>query len=246
MTAPHPRLESRRALHFDPPANMLRPTPALAILLISTALISRAQPIQGGGLFGRVSNGAYISPTGAFQVPIPVRPETGGTITDTANVVTFQDDYDILDIIAAFPMDPSQKWELSIKTKAEYLQGFFSQYVLPDFRRAFPKVEVESTGTFIPSLCDGALVVYTLLPGGSLFASKVPTIDPNRKPPVAKRGNMLFVRNGFIFVVSNELAERATEGSAFTLTQTEEDVLLRERLTDLVAKIHFQSPPAAR
>ena len=76
-----------------------------------------------------------------------------------------------------------------------------------------------------------------------MFADKVATIDPARKPPVAKRGNMIFVKNGFVYVISTELAERVTEGSAYTLTQQEEDVSLREKLQDMVAKIHFLTPP---
>jgi hypothetical protein len=215
------------------------PRSALALLLLlATQLTGQAQRL-GIGLAGHVEGDTYFAPTGAYKVQVPVRPETGGVITDNDNVVTFQDDYNILYIIAGFPMDSSQRWEASIHPPKEYLQGFFSQYVLPDFRRAFRGVQVESTGIFYPNLLDGALVVYTLLPGGSMFASKVAVIDPTRKPPVAKRGNMIFVKNGFVFVISTELAERVTEGSAYALTQAEEDVRLREKLQDLVAKIHF-------
>jgi hypothetical protein len=187
----------------------------------------------------------YVSPTGAFKVAIPVRRETGGSITDNANVVTFQDDFNILYVIAAFPMNSSDKWELSIKPRQEYLKDFFAQSMLPQFRRAFPGVQVEPQGTFIPSMLEGSLVVYTLLPGGSLFASKVAVLDPSLAPPVAKRGNLLFVHNGFIFVISNELAERVTEGSAWTKTPAEEDVELRERLADMANKIQFLTPPPA-
>jgi hypothetical protein len=221
------------------------PRPVLAILLLATALAGRAAPGGAPGLAGRVEGDTYFSANGAYKVPIPVRAETGGTVTDNENVVTFQDDYNILYIIAAFPMDTSQRWELSIKTRQEYLKNFFAQYVLPDFRRAFAGVQVEPQGNFIPGLLDGALVVYTLLPGGSMFASKLAVLDPARKPPVAKRGNLLFVHNGFIYVISTELAERVTDGSAFTMTPEQEDVTLREKLTDMVNKIQFLNPAPA-
>src|SRR5476651_693382 len=127
------------------------PRTALALLLLlATQLAGRAQAPRSG-LVGHVEGNTYFAPTGAYKVQVPVRPETGGIITDNDNVVTFQDDYNILYIIAAFRMDPSQRWEASIHPAKEYLQGFFSQYVLPDFRRAFPGVQVESTGIFYPN-----------------------------------------------------------------------------------------------
>jgi hypothetical protein len=226
------------------------PRPLLALLFLATGLLARAQAPQVPSaplaphpvLMGRIDGDTYYSANGAFKVPIPVRAEMGGDVTDNANVVTMRDDYTLLYIIAAFPMDSSQKWELSIHTRQEYLQGFFTQYVLPDFRRAFNGVEVEKNGTYMPTLFDGALVVYTLLPGGSMFTSKLVVIDPTRKPPVAKRGNMIFVNNGYVFVISTELAERVTEGSAYSLTEAQEDVALREKLVDMAQKIHFLTP----
>ena len=50
---------------------------------------------------------------------------------------------------------------------------------------------------------------------------------------------LLFVHDGFIFVVSSELSERVLEGTAYTLTPDQENLTLRERLDDIVAQIHF-------
>ena len=224
------------------------PRPALAILFLATVLASQAAPSASApaALYGRLEKGTYFSANGAYKVEVPVRSETGGSITDNRNVVTFQDDYNILYIIAAFPMDSSQKWELSVKTRLEYLQGFFRQYVLPDFRRAFAGVTVEPSETYLPKLFDGTLIVYTFLPGGSMFASKMPpSIDPNRKVPDAKRGNMVFVNKGFVYVISTELAERVTEGSAYSKTPAEEDLALREKLEELAQKMQFLDPAPA-
>jgi hypothetical protein len=223
------------------------PRPALAILLLATVLVGRAaSPTASPSLYGHIEKDTYFSANGAYKVTVPVRGETGGSVTDNQNVVTFQDDYNILYIIAAFPMDSSQRWELSIKTRQEYLQSFFLQYVLPDFRRAFPGVKVEPAGNYLPKLLDGSLIIYTLLPGGSMFASKMPpSIDPDRKPPEAKRGNMIFVNKGFVYVISTELAERVTEGSAYSKTPAEEDLTLREKLEEMVQKIQFLDPAPA-
>ncbi len=244
--------------------------PRLASFLLFSAIVltSRGQT-TGGGLAGRVEGDNYIAASGSYQVKIPVRAEMGGVITDTNNVVTFRDDYNILYSIGAFRMDSSERWKLSLALRGDstpvlaqatpagappapredgpkdYLYGFFTSYVLPDFKRAFPGVQVENSASFLPRLFDGTLVVYTLLPGGSMFASKLTALDPDRKPPVAKRANMLFVKDNFVYVVSTELAERVTEGSAYALTPTEENIRLREKLMDIVNVMKFLPPPPA-
>jgi hypothetical protein len=66
------------------------------------------------------------------------------------------------------------------------------------------------------------------------------------KPPVAKRGNLVFVKNGDIYVISTELAERVIEGKAYKKTTAEEDQLLRQRLEDVLSKIQFTKPAPAK
>ena len=60
--------------------------------------------------------------------------------------------------------------------------------------------------------------------------------------PVAKRGNLVFVRNGYVYIISIELAEKALEGSSFSKTVAEEDALLRTRLLGFLGKITFTVP----
>ena len=64
--------------------------------------------------------------------------------------------------------------------------------------------------------------------------------------PVAKRGNLLFVRNGFVFVISIELAERVIEGKAYGKSTEEQDEILRKRLLEMVDRITFTAPAAAK
>jgi hypothetical protein len=78
-----------------------------------------------------------------------------------------------------------------------------------------------------------------------MFSSQSFIIDPNFKPRDAKRANLLFVKNGLIYVVSSELAERITEGSAYTMTPAEEDSTLRERLIDVIHGMQFLKAPVA-
>lgn len=218
---------------------MLRLT--LAIVLATAGFTLRA---QDGSLSGKIEGRTYVSPTGTFRVVIPVLPELGGDITDTPNVVTFQDDFTLHVSIAAFPQDATQRWELSTRGLKDYLIYFFSNFVLADFKQTFAGAQIESA-KFIPSMLDGTLLTYILVPGGTMFADRVAQIGYSTRVPVAKRGNLLFVRNGHVFVISTELAERAVEGSHYKKTTEEEDEILRNRLNDIVAKMTFAKAPGA-
>lgn len=218
----------------------------LRIALASVALpfaATLASAQEAPVLVGRVEDNTYISPTGAFKVAIPVLPELGGTITDTPNVVTFQDSFTTHISIAAFSQDATQRWQLSTDGSRDYLKYFFQNFVVADFARTFPNVQIEPSARFLPGLLDGSFIAYILIPGGTMFSSRIPIVAVNEPPRIAKRGNLLFVKNGFIFVVSTELAERVTEGSAYHETSDAEDTLLRERLLDVVNKIKLT--PAA-
>ena len=216
---------------------MVRST--LAVLLtLASAYSALAQ-----GLEGRIEGKAYLSPTGVFRVVIPVLPELGREVTDTPNVVTFQDDFNVHVSIAAFPQDATQRWELSTRGVKDYLIYFFSNFVLADFRQSFEGAQIESA-KFLPGQLDGSLLTYLLVPGGTMFADRVPRLTADRLP-VAKRGNLLFVRNGHIIVISIELAERVIEGRSYAKTTAEEDEILRNRLNDIVGKITFAKPPSA-
>ena len=103
-------------------------------------------------------------------------------------------------------------------------------------------MEIESA-KFVPGTMEGSLLTYLLVPGGTMFADRIPQLSVT-KVPVAKRGNLLFVRAGYVFVISTELAERAIEGKSYTKTTAEEDELLRNRLLDILSKISFAKLPA--
>jgi hypothetical protein len=226
---------------------MLRPFFALGLVATLSALVPATALGADEGpppLEGKIEGRMYVSPTGIFKVAIPVLPELGGDITDTPNVVTFEDDFNTHISIAAFPQDATQRWELSTRGLKDYLIYFFSNFVLSDFKQSFQGVQVESA-KFGPvvNVSDGALITFILIPGGTMFADKVAQLGSDGKPPVAKRGNLVFVKNGHIFVVSIELAERVIEGKAYKKTTAEEDDILRTRLNDIMSKIQFAKPP---
>ena len=214
---------------------------AIVAVLSLGALTGRAQ--DASRLSGRVEGGMYAAANGAYRLPIPVRAELGGGISDTPTSVTFEDAYTTHISIAAVPQDPTQRWQLSTRGTKDYLVYFFTEFVLRDFKKVFGNVRVESTGVYLPHLLDGAFVTYVLIPGGSMFSSRLQVVASDREPPVAKRGNLIFVRNGLIFVVSIELAERVLEGRAYAGTSDEENALLKARLVETASRIEFLKRP---
>ena len=222
---------------------MLRLPFALLLLAGIPAALAQSS-VTPGALIGSIEDKTYVSPTGTFRIVIPVLAELGGRVTDTDNVVIFQDDFNVLCTVAAFPMDATQRWEHSTRGAKDYLAYFFANYVMPDMQNAFRGARVESA-RYTPSVANGALLTYVLLPGGSMFAQKLPFLDPNAPPPEAKRGNLVFVRNDWVYVLSIELAEHVLAGSSYKKTPTEEDDILRNRLIDLYQRIVFTKRPGA-
>jgi hypothetical protein len=209
----------------------------LALVLALTSCLLPAQGIEG-----RIEGRTYVSPTGLFKVAIPVLPELGGDLTDTPNVVTFQDDFNVHVSIAAFPQDATQRWENSTRGAKDYLIYFFSNFVLSDFRQNFEGVQIESA-KFVPGVLDGSLLTYLLVPGGTMFPDRLPAVS-NEVLPIAKRGNLLFIRNEHVFVISIELAEKVIEGKSYGKSVAEQDEILRKRLLEMVDKITFTKAAA--
>lgn len=213
----------------------------LALTLALAVTLAKADQ-NTPGLLGRVEDGVYTAPTGTYRIPVPVDGLLGGTINDWDNLTIFRDNYNIYITITAFPMDATQRWELEVQGLKGYLAYYFENKVLPQFKDALPGFRQNQTGLFLPEVMGGALIAYALLPGGSMFASEIPTIAP-RDPPVAKRGYLIFIKDGFDYMISIELAERAIEGSAYNLKPEEEDLILRQRLLEVAGKMQFLTPP---
>ena len=214
----------------------------LTVLLAACTALSAVAGAQVAVLQGKMEGDVYVSPTGEFRLPAPVLLELGGKIEDTANVVIFSDDFNIHISIACFPQDASQKWELETRGLRDYLLYFFNEFVLPDFAGRYPGSAIESA-RFLPELMDGSLIAYALLPGGSFFEDKSRVLDSAPANPVTgKRGTLLFVRNHHIFILSTELAERATQRSTYKQTIEQENTALSARLTELANRLVFPAP----
>ncbi|HEY0967144.1 MAG TPA: hypothetical protein VGD88_07145 [Opitutaceae bacterium] len=213
---------------------ILRSILILAVTAVGLCSSGRAQSTTLGE---RTAGGRYRPPSGVYSVAIPVLPELGGQVDETEFVVTFRDAFTMHASIACFPMDATQRWENETRGRRDYLIWFFTNFVQGDFQQRFPGAAVESA-RFIPSVQDGALLTYMLLPGGTMFVERL-AMASGEAPPVAKRGNLLFVRGGHIYVLSIELAEKVLERRTFNKTVAEEDAMLEARLSDLLAKMEF-------
>lgn len=216
----------------------------LALVLCPAVPLLAQMEEEPAQLLGKIEGSkTYVSPTGAFKVEIPVLPELGGIVTDTDFVVTFQDGLSVHASIACFPMDATQRWEHETRGRKDYLVQFFTNYVQLDFQQKYPGASIESA-KFLPSTQGGSLLAFNLLPGGSMFMDRI-IVTAGEAPPVAKRGNLLFVKNEHVFVISIELAERVLDRSTWDKKPAEEDDVLRKRLMDMLSKMTFPVPPAA-
>lgn len=217
----------------EPPAS---PTPPPA----------RSEVVRGAQLAGSIKDGRYFSATGAFSIPVPALDEETGAVLDTPNIVVFRDRVATLISIAAFKMPADERWNFETSNPKDYTVHFLKDFVIPDFNTQFPGTQAESA-TFLPDLEGGTLLAYVLMPGGSAFeVDALVRNHPDTKPPLAKRLNLLFVRDGYVFVLSTELAERVTELSTYMLSGHDEDRILRERLLAVLNAMSFPKPaPAA-
>jgi len=229
-------------LIFFPVSLAFRSMFRLSLLLVAGALVPAAASAQNPALAGRLEGDTYFSATGEFSLPLPVLRELGGTVSDTENVVTFSDNFSTHISIACFPLDALQRWEFDTRGLRDYLLYFFTDFVLVDFERRFPGSKIE-LARFVPELLDGALITYAELPGGSNFEPKDGALG---SPPVrritAKRGTLLFLRNRHVYVLSTELAERATQRTTYESTPEKENAQLTTRLTELANRLVFPAP----
>ncbi len=215
---------------------------ASLLLALGTVTVGLAQGTPIRGLYGELKGSNYLAPENRYRIAVPVLPELGGHVHDTENVVTFSDNVSTYISIACFPLDMTGRWERDTRGIKEYLSYFFGLHVMPNFAQRFPGATNELS-LFTPDIRDGALLVFTLLPGGSSFAAHATTLDlPAGAPLVAKRGNLLFVQNDNIFIISTELAERVTQRSVFHKTPEEENDMLRARLLELANRIQLPAP----
>lgn len=209
---------------------------SLPLLLCGLALA--VVPVDAASLSGRLEGDTYISANGEFRIRTPVLPELGGRIEDTESVVTFQDDFGTHISIACFELDAVQRWEFETRGRRDYLLYFLTDIVMANFNLRFPGSTVESA-RYLPELLEGALIGFSLLPGGSHFEDRTSVVDGTRPPVTAKRGTLLFVRNRHVYAVSTELSERATLRSTYRQTVEQENEQLSGRLTMLAGRMTF-------
>jgi len=216
---------------------LLGPTPRLARAQGGQVAPDTSTP----GLIGHISHGVYISPTGMFRIQVPVLAELGGTTTDADNgVVTFQDSISTHISVGCFAMDATQRWTEETEGRKDYLTNFFATIVREDFARHFPGAKLEGT-RFRPKLMDGAIFAYVTLPNGTMFTDRA-IMSESLPPLVAKRGNLLFVKNEHVYVISMELSEKVLERLTWDKTPEQEDDILDQRLLEVLSKITFTKP----
>jgi hypothetical protein len=212
-------------------------------LFLLTSLVLVAAPLRAQNeelpLFGVVEEPYYIAPGGHYRIEIPVLGELGGTVRDTANIATFRDAFSTHVVIACLPMTEELRAELTKLGRKDFLTWFFANHIQPEFKKAAPGATAESA-KYLSSVEDGAVLVMSLLPGGTAFGDRL-FLKDGETAPVAKRGSLVFLRGDRLFVLTTEFAERSLDHRSYRKSVDEEDALLRKRLLDLLGKITFRS-----
>ncbi len=195
---------------------------------------------QTGFLYGSIADNRYEAPSGEYSLKLPAQIGLAGEVVDTPEVVTLQDHVRLHASVACFGLDIGLKRRDETLGRRDFLVGFFREHVQPQFSQRFAGAKIESA-RFTPELLHGALFVFNLLPGGSMFGERVVTL-PDGSPPVAKRGNLLFLHNNHIYVLSIELAEKVLDPAGFELDEEAQNRVLQERLLELVGRMDFRQP----
>jgi hypothetical protein len=209
-----------------------------SVALLFCCITVIALPAVAAPLVGRMDGDQYVAANGEYRIRAPVLPELGGSIEDSESVVTFHEDFGTHISIACFDLDATQRWELETRGRRDYLLYFFTDVVMANFTSRFPGAKTESA-RYLPEMLDGALIAYSLLPGGSNFIPPELVPGAAREPVTAKRGNLLFVRHRHVYVVTTELAERATQRTTYKQTVEQEDELLSARLQAIIGRMTF-------
>ena len=88
---------------------------------------SAAAPSLPRQTYGIIDGDTYVSPRGIYRIKIPVLHQLGGEISDTPNVVTFDDDYSARITVAAFPLSPELKSEFDRRGRQGFSHLFFHE-----------------------------------------------------------------------------------------------------------------------
>lgn len=195
-------------------------------------------------LLGRLEDNRYVSPQGSYSITLPIQLELQGTVTDTPEVVTFQDDFRIHASIACFKMESPHDREIETRGRRDFLIWFFRQQVQTQFQRRFPGAKI-AEARYMPEVLDGALMVFNLLPNGTMFTKPIGFAHSTEQPLTAKRGSLLFLKGRHLYVISVELAELLRAESSTSESTENDHVRLRKELLDLVGRIKFSAAASA-
>lgn len=203
------------------------------------ALSSSGARAEESTLIGKVLENQYIAPSGSYKMTLPIQLELGGTVTDTREVVTFQDDFRIHASIACFKMGASNEREIQTRGRRDFLISFFREHVHTQFKRRFPGAEIDEA-RYMPEVLEEALMVYNTLPNGTMFSDQAVLASSSDGALLVKRGNLLFLKDHHLYVISVELAKLLLVGNeSLHYSEEEKHVLLREELLDLAGRITF-------
>ena len=231
---------------------MLRPTPHSTVAVAIVLAMAVCPPATSGPLKGKVKKSIYYSPAENFSLPVPkgdgsdwagfvgVHTHEGYATDGAMGVVSFADDFGkVLGI--GFLLAHEQALPALADTTQTFvlIEEWIRQFALPNFFSS------ASTGSRVVRVDEirfaGAPAALALvnIPGGSTIAV---VTDGKQRTLDSRRGLLVFVRDGYVYMLYNETLPRgealADSVNALTLNL---DTLVRAQLEPFYDTIRFSA-----
>jgi hypothetical protein len=161
-----------------------------------------AEPQEDEFVEAQEEGNIYKSPSGNFEVFIPVESEEGGRIHTTDGLVTFSDDVGSLFRIDYYLIPEEQIQERNDLGTEKYLQSVLVDKYIPKVIVAnLAKAKIEYT-EFLEDTMDGAYFVLIDMPQGASLSKQENNGTASKLD--AYRGSIAFVCSDFLYIVSSQ------------------------------------------
>ena len=212
---------------------------AILFFAISIVAINYLVAINYSTPRSNVKDGTYYSPTGKFQVPVPVSSSMGGKTNEGAGSVSFTDDLCSLYRIDYRVLNEDEKQLLNKMGREEYLASFIENDYLDTFlRKKLPGIKIDFK-EYLGAADNGTLYAQIDAPKGSIC-----TVSRNGGPHMredAKRGTLVVLTDDRIYVVTTGLWQLpAPKGISLEELHTKQEQKLKENTMSFAQTITYR------
>lgn len=176
----------------------------------------------------------YESPSGNFNVSIPVDAKQGGRVQSQEGVVGFTDDYGTLLRIDYYPLTSEEEEEIDSMGQEKYLGLILTERYVPQAISAnVPDAKVEAH-EYLEDIINGAYFVIVDLPKGSTISKQENNGNATRMD--AYRGLLSFLNGEYLYIVSSQRSFFEDESRGSLKEETEK---IKQKILAFVERIEF-------